>query len=94
MHLFFFVVPLGFEEDVILGAGFGCKWSLLKVREREIQRQAWMAQVESGSREPASALQVLFFFFSFIHMCIHCLGHFSLPAPHPSFSPPHRGYDF
>jgi hypothetical protein len=28
----------------------------------------------------------LSFFYSFIHMCIHCLGHFS-PLPPPSLSP-------
>jgi hypothetical protein len=27
------------------------------------------------------------FFYSFIHMCIHCLGHFS-PCPAPPFFPP------
>jgi hypothetical protein len=32
------------------------------------------------------------FFYSFIHMCIHCLGHFSPlpPVPTPSTQPPHH----
>jgi hypothetical protein len=30
----------------------------------------------------------LFFFYSFIHMCTHCLGHFCSLTPVPSFSPP------
>jgi hypothetical protein len=28
-----------------------------------------------------------FFFYLFIHICIHCLGHFSLLLPAPSLSP-------
>jgi hypothetical protein len=28
-----------------------------------------------------------FFFYSFIHMCIHCLGHFSPLLPFPTLSP-------
>jgi hypothetical protein len=28
-------------------------------------------------------------FYSFIHMCIHCLGRFSPLSPAPSFSPQH-----
>jgi hypothetical protein len=32
-----------------------------------------------------------FFYYSFIHMCIHCLGHFSLlPLPPPSTPPTSR----
>jgi hypothetical protein len=32
-----------------------------------------------------------FYYYSFIHMCIHCLGHFSLlPLPPPSSPPPSR----
>jgi hypothetical protein len=30
---------------------------------------------------------IVFFFFSFIHMCIQCLGHFSLLPPSPSLPP-------
>jgi hypothetical protein len=29
----------------------------------------------------------IIYFYSFMHMCIHCLGHFSLLPPTPSFSP-------
>jgi hypothetical protein len=37
----------------------GYKGSLLNVREREIQRGAWWAQVESGSRERCFLSQIL-----------------------------------
>jgi hypothetical protein len=29
-----------------------------------------------------------FFYYSFIHMCIHCLGHFSPLPPSPTLFPP------
>jgi hypothetical protein len=32
---------------------------------------------------------ISFFLHSFIHMCIHCLGHFSPLLPAPSLSPQH-----
>jgi hypothetical protein len=31
--------------------------------------------------------QIFYFFYSFIHMCIHCLGHFSTLLPSPTLSP-------
>jgi hypothetical protein len=37
-------------------------------------------------RVPSLNIRVLFFFYSFIHMCIHCLGHFSLLSPTPTTS--------
>jgi hypothetical protein len=37
---------------------------------------------------PIVAMFISFFYYSFIHMCIHCLGHFS-PLPPPPLSPPH-----
>jgi hypothetical protein len=42
--------------------------------------------------EPHTRLddRLFFFFFSFIHMCIQCLGHFFLLPPAPSLPPPPR----
>jgi hypothetical protein len=31
---------------------------------------------------------LFFYYYSFIHMCVHCLGHFSPPSPYLTLSPP------
>jgi hypothetical protein len=38
---------------------------------------------------PKHAFLFFIILYSFIHMCIHCLGHFSPLPPAPLFSPPH-----
>jgi hypothetical protein len=42
------------------------------------------AQMDKDNRFSKITLKI----YSFIHMCIHCLGHFS-PLPLPPPSPPH-----
>jgi hypothetical protein len=42
---------------------------------------------DSGYYKGTCTPMVFYFYNSFIHMCIHCLGHFS-PHPLPPFSPP------
>jgi hypothetical protein len=56
----------------------------------EQRTEKWRGQVEREDKEKRVTQGVFNYYYSFIHMCKHCLDHFSPPAPLPHFLlPPH-----
>jgi hypothetical protein len=54
------------------------------IYKRGVDQRYGKPQKKESNRNPGNKRP----FFSFIHMCIHCLGHFSPHLPLPPSSPP------
>jgi hypothetical protein len=103
LFLFFLTFPVGShsfvhewpQTEFLLATASHILGSQLHTTMRLLSEISSLADLEPGSSQKGKPPSKFFlfsvftslFFYSFIHMCIHCLGHFSLLPPPPSSFP-------